>query len=353
MNFNLLLKQKRLELQPRLNSEEPPSSCVAFIDTISSNESSRFGGKAINLARLLHAGIDVPSGFGISSDCFTRFMQHTSQFQKMLCELESSNDLEKMSKLVSDIEESAKEYQMPEHIEEKVSAAFERLEEIVGERSGYYAVRSSANIEDSMELSFAGQAKSYLGVSGIKNIIEAVKKTWLSVFSLSSIMYLQRKRIPLERVRMGIIIQEMIQSEISGVMFTANVMNGKKDQIVIESTWGLGESLMSGKITPDLYIIEKNSLKIIERNLGSKEIIYELDPSKADNLVFRKTPPEKYSLFTLNDNDVLSVAKSGIKIEKLLVDPQDIEWCYKDDRLIILQARPITTLNIICNRDFT
>jgi pyruvate,water dikinase len=188
-------------------------------------------------------------------------------------------------------------------------------------------VRSSATIEDRSDISFAGQAESFLCVKGQEDIIESVKKVWQSMFSERALIYLKTKEVPLSEVKMAVLIQEMIPAEISGVMFTANVVTNNTEEILINSTRGLGDTLVSGEIVPDTFVLTKSPISVIQQDLGDKE-------------------------FTLDEEMLFDIVEVGMKIESGMECPQDIEWCIKPDgRLVVLQSRPITTLSAPSSRE--
>ena len=178
-----------------------------------------------------------------------------------------------------------------------------------------------------------------------RDILESVKRVWQSAFSERAVVYLKTKEIPMKQVKMAVIIQEMIPADISGVMFTANVVNNSTEEMLINATWGLGDSLVSGKIVPDTYILNKNPLSVIQRVLGGKEFI---SLPERNQPVMSKTPANKQSEFTLDEQTLFDIADVGMKVECGMESPQDIEWCIRPDgSLAILQSRPITTLNVL------
>jgi pyruvate,water dikinase len=234
---------------------------------------------------------------------------------------------------------------IPPPLAQGILAAWAELERRIGHPPAGYAVRSSATVEDSERLSFAGQGDTFLCVNGTNGILEAVKKTWLSTYSPRAIAYLHSKDVPLHTVRMAVIVQEMVSADVSGVMFTANVVNQKKDELLIDATWGLGEAVVSGRVTPDSYVINKVPLEIVHRQLGSKHLYSAPFPANRPICtVFHDTPIEKRRMFALTDEQLVMVAAVGCSIEDDLGQPQDIEWSIKDGELVILQSRPITTL---------
>lgn len=314
---------------------------VYSLEEIQPDDVEIHGGKAINLAKLARLGFIIPRGLSISSDVFVQMIESNQDLTNLLQKVDESDDFEEILEISGNIQNIISSYEMPENFVSEVTKSYKLLQE----NEFGFAVRSSATIEDRSDISFAGQAESYLCVKKSSGIIESVRKVWQSVFSERAIIYLKTKGIPINQVKMAVIVQEMIPADISGVMFTANVVNNNTEEILINATWGLGDSLVSGKIVPDTYILSKEPLSVIQRNLGGKEstsLLEENQPAMVD------TPKDKQSKFTLEDQTLFDIAEVGMKIEGGMESPQDIEWCIRPDGgLVILQSRPITTLNVL------
>jgi pyruvate,water dikinase len=305
----------------------------------------RFGGKAVNLARLHRAGLKVPIGFSISSECFSEYLAGLEGSDGILQRLESPMDIEETMNCAANLERLGSSWKMPEETKKQIMDALMRLKSITHGHGIGYAIRSSANVEDSRHISFAGQAESFLCVNGTENVVDSVRRTWQSAVSFRSALYLHEMGVPLSKVRMGVIVQEMVAADVSGVMFTVNTVTKDPSQIIIESTWGLGEPLVSGKIVPDTFFLQRNPLKVVQRVLGSKATFAAVSVSEQQHkIVLQDTPPDKRTAFTLNDAELLNLARLGMKVENTLGGPQDIEWCIRDSQLIVLQARPVTTM---------
>jgi pyruvate,water dikinase len=313
---------------------------VQFLESIQPDDFENHGGKAVNLAKLTRLGFHVPRGLSISSAAFTQMVKKNQDLTGFLNKVDKSDDLEEILEISESLQQTIGNYQIPENVISEISENLNHLEQT---KFGF-AVRSSATIEDRRDVSFAGQAESYLCVKEQEDIIESIKKVWQSVFSERALIYLKAKEIPLIEVKMAVLIQEMIPAEVSGVMFTANVVTNNPGEILINSTWGLGNTLVSGEIVPDTYVLKKKPLSVIEQNLGEKEftsrqVLYEL--------VLDDTPEERRSQYSLDERTLFGIAEVGMKIEEGMESPQDIEWCIKPDgSLVILQTRPITTLNV-------
>ena len=299
------------------------------------------GGKATNLARLVNLGFIVPNSFSISSIAFTQMVTNNQNLIDLIETADNSDDFEELLEISAGLQEIVGKYRFPESLKAEISLNFKQLPK----NSDFgFAIRSSATIEDRSDISFAGQAESYLCIMDEKGIFESVKKVWQSAYSQRAVIYLKTKEIPLKQVKMAVVVQEMMPASISGVMFTANAVNNSTEEMLINATWGLGDTLVSGKIVPDTYILTKKPLSVIQRELGGKEFISQLETNQP---VLVKTPKHKQSEYTLNDETLFDIANVGMKIESGMESPQDIEWCLRPDGgLVILQARPITTLNV-------
>jgi phosphoenolpyruvate synthase/pyruvate phosphate dikinase len=318
---------------------------IQSLDTIRPEDIEIHGGKATNLARLNSAGFHTPRGFSISSHNFVQMRNEIPELDKILDRLKEEEDFEDILILAEKLQSLVNSYQIAEDLKSEILKELQRLQELqIGSEWGY-AIRSSATIEDRSDISFAGQAESYLCVREISHIIEAVKQVWKSVYSPNSAIYLKSKGVPMNQVKMAVIVQEMIPAVVSGVMFTVNVVNNSPDEMLINATWGLGETLVSGRVIPDTFILTRNPMNVVQQEMGVKEITSIASSSAGNAMVSTlTTPTEKRGKYTLNNQELLSVAQLGLKIEKQMGGPQDIEWCIKPDgEIMILQSRPITT----------
>jgi len=310
---------------------------VHSLEDIQPKDFEIHGGKAANLANLTHLGFCVPRSLSISSNAFAQMVESNQEFDSLLEIIDDSDDFEKIIEISASLQKIIADYSLPEILETEVIEKFKHLQEKTKNSELGFAVRSSATIEDRTDISFAGQAESFLCVNNQRDILE-------SAFSERAVVYLKTKEIPMKQVKMAVIIQEMIPADISGVMFTANVVNNSTEEMLINATWGLGDSLVSGKIVPDTYILTKNPLSVIQRVLGGKE--FTSLPAR-DQPTISKTPTNKQSEFSLDEQTLFDIADVGMKVESGMESPQDIEWCIRPDgSLVILQSRPITTLSV-------
>lgn len=299
------------------------------------------GGKGANLGELIAFGIRVPPGFVITSNAYKYFIEYNNLKEKIKEVLEKESDEESASEKIRSLILSAS---VPKDLEESIYKGYDSLSKMVG-KEVLVAVRSSATAEDIAEASFAGQQDTYLNVSR-SELIEAVKKVWASLYTARAISYRKAKNIDQLNISMAVVVQKMVNSRSAGVMFTLHPSTGDRNYIVIESSWGLGESVVGGKVTPDEVVIEKSSLKIVERRLSHKtsKIIY--DPVARKNKTVQLTGEEADTM-SINDEEAIELAKLALKIEEHYGRPMDIEWAIDSDlkfpdNVFIVQARPET-----------
>lgn len=277
------------------------------------------GGKGANLGEMTRAKINVPSGFVITAEGYREFLKE--------------NSIEEV--IESKLEEAIKAGKFPEELARIITEAYLNLGE-----NKRVAVRSSATAEDLLDASFAGQQETYLNVQGVEEVLKQVRNCYASLWGNRAVSYRFHQGYDQSLVSIAVVIQEMVESEKAGVLFTVNPISEKENEMLINASYGLGESVVSGRVTADSYIVDKNG-KILEINIGSKEkqIIY------ADkNTIEVDVSNEKRKIRALNDNEILGLIKSALEIEKHYGMPMDIEWAIKDGEIYILQARAITTL---------
>ena len=294
------------------------------------------GGKGANLGEMTSAKINVPSGFVITADAYRDFLKVNG------IDILIENGIKKS------VDDERKLLNKAEHFRGKIkSGKFpKRLENAIREKyfnlgnNTSVAVRSSATVEDLPDASFAGQQETYLNVQGIENVLNAVRNCYASLWGNRAVSYRFHQGYNQTSVSIAVVIQEMIESEKSGVLFTVNPVNKKENEMQINASFGLGESIVSGRVTADSYIIDKSG-KIAQVNIGSKEtqIVYG-DKETVEVAV----SSDKRNTRALNDREILELMKCGLEIEKHYRMPMDIEWAIKNDIIYILQARAITTL---------
>lgn len=306
-----------------------------------------FGGKATNLIKLIKYGINVPPGYVINTNSYMKFLEDS----RIQSEIKSIFSKDYLAPDVINIATKIKKKFLKTSIPEKIIQEINRFNlEVFGkfEEKISYVVRSSANYEDLKEHSFAGQAQSFLNNHSIKDIVISIKKCWASLFSPQSLLYilhLKKKKIIIspKDLRMAVIIQKMLKPQVSGVLFTANVINNNKNQMMINSSWGLSETITSNLIIPDLIILNKHKFEIIKNVIGKKEKILKLDPNNTSTMLI-DTEPILQEINSLDNSQLIQIHTLGLNIEEIFDNPQDIEWAIEDNIIYTLQSRPITTL---------
>ncbi len=306
-----------------------------------------FGGKASNIFTLIKNEINVPLGYAISTKAFTSFIKESRIkpiIEEIFAKEYNPKEVIEISTKIKDLFLTSK---MPSNIISEIQQKHIKEFSDIDEHYSY-AVRSSANYEDSNNFSFAGQAQSFLNIKSITEIILSIKMCWASLFSPQILLYLIQlnKRgfniTPLN-LEMAIIVQRMLKPQVSGVLFTANVINNNIDQMMINSTWGLGETITNNTIIPDLIVVKKDNFDIIKMIIGKKEKTSVANP-KGDSTILIDTERKFREMCSLNSSQLLQIHNLGLKLEALFNYPQDIEWAIENNTLYTLQSRPITTL---------
>jgi pyruvate,water dikinase len=294
------------------------------------------GGKGANLSKLINAGFSVPDGFILTTEAYNSYIEANNLGDRIFERINAIHSLD-----ASQIEEASKEIRswfspskIPQTITNQVTEAYNLL----GEPA--VAVRSSATAEDLPELSFAGQQDTFLNIIGTEALLKAVTVCWSSLWTVRAISYRGRNNIPHSDISLAVIIQIMVPSESSGIMFTANPLTGSRLELVIDATLGLGEALVSGYAEPDHYLVDLEQRKIISKTIGSKKITTQ---SKSGGGVLT-SESKSQGQQAIPDETILSLADQGVKINDLYQFPQDIEWGFAGGKIHLLQSRPITSL---------
>ncbi|RLI03336.1 hypothetical protein DRO31_02045 [Candidatus Bathyarchaeota archaeon] len=276
------------------------------------------GGKGLNLCLLVEAGFNVPKGFIIATSAYNEYVE-ANGLQSIIDENIAIIDdtVESLQTASEHIRETFTQGKMPETLRKTIIEAYQRHE------VDKVAVRSSATAEDLPETSFAGQQDTFLNVEGKEALLRAVVDCWSSLWTPRAIGYRRRNKIPQDVVSLAVVVQAMVQSVTSGVLFTVNPLTGVRTEAVVNASFGLGEALVSGRIEPDEYVVDKRSGLIKSVRLGEK------DGSGRQGL---------------NEEEIRELVDLGIKIEDYYGSPQDIEWARYDDRFYVLQSRPVTGL---------
>jgi len=299
------------------------------------------GGKGMSLAKLINAGFPVPNGFHITTGAYHQFVAINGLQPKILGALNGvdtsiPSTLEIASVTIGRFFADAV---IPEEIDQVIRDAYLTLD--IMHMQLPVAVRSSATAEDLPEASFAGQQDTYLNVYGEENLLGAVKKCWASLWTARAIAYRIKNNIDQNTVALAVVVQEMVDAEIAGILFTVNPINGRRDEMVINAAWGLGESIVGGLVSPDTIVADKTTGKVKKYAVAEKTIITVLTESGT-----REDPleGERRRSKVVKDAEVIKLVDIARKIESYYGKPQDIEWCHVDGHFYIVQSRPITTL---------
>lgn len=305
---------------------------------ISKKSLAEAGGKGANLGEMTQAKIPVPGGFVVTSYAYYAFLEKSSLKEKIKTELKNI-DVQNSAKLNSAAESIQKAIllaKMPKEIEESIVLAYNHL---TGNENLLVAVRSSATAEDLPDASFAGQQETYLNIKGAKNVVTHVQKCWASLFGARAIYYREQQGFDHFKIGIAVPVQIMVQSEVSGIMFTINPLTNNRTEISIEAGFGLGQTIVSGEVTPDQYIISKKDFEIKSKYISKQTV--------QDTIAGRvKVSKEYQKRQKMNDKLIVELAKLGERIEKHYGKPQDIEWAMVNNELFIVQSRPVTTLKI-------
>lgn len=320
-----------------LNFEEISAGSLPFV-----------GGKNANLGEMLRAGIRVPTGFATTTDSYLCFITRAGikdEIFEILSDV-SIDDEESLDETSAKIQALIGSAPIPDDIQDAIKEGYSCLCEKCCMETIPVAVRSSATAEDLPTASFAGQHETYLWVQGADQVIESIRRCWGSLYTPRAISYRVRNNCPHNKAHMSVGIQKMVNSRTAGVMFTLNPVNGDYSKIVIEGSWGLGESVVSGCVTPDRFVLDKVMFNILEKSIGDKSLEYTIN-SESKQILKRKIDPEKQRRQCLSDEEVILLAEVGKAIEKFFGYPQDIEWAFEKDtappeNLFMLQTRPET-----------
>lgn len=306
------------------------------------------GGKCSSLGELINAGVRVPPGFALTTHGFRQFMHDAgiqSAVSKLLDGLDH-DDMDKLEEASRVIREMIESCPISIELEDLIAECYRKLSVRCCIPAAPVAVRSSATAEDLPGASFAGQQDTYLWIRGIDDVMHHVRRCISSLYTGRAIAYRMKMGFPHEQVAISVGIQKMANSFSAGVMFTIHPTNGDRSVIVIDSNYGFGESVVSGEVTPDHFVVNKVALDILERTISTKHVCYTVD-LKAQKSVATEIPFERQNVQSIIDDEVTELAWMGKKIEKHYGRPMDIEWAIDKDlpaggNVFILQARPET-----------
>ena len=320
---------------------------ILWFEDISRKQFDLVGGKNASLGEMTQIGVRVPPGFAVTTHAFNVFLKKSGIGKTIFPMLKrvSSQDQRKLSEVCKEVRNMIVDHPLVGEIAEAIGEAYQKLCEDVDLNDLPVAVRSSATSEDLPWASFAGLQDTYLWIVGVEDVITKVKSCWASLFSDRATSYRNDMGFSHDREKISVTVQKMVNARSAGVMFTLNPINGDRSEIAINASWGLGESVVSGEVTPDEFLVDKSSLKIKKKILGEKH--HEIVPVNGGGVVERKVSPERRESFSITEEEIAELIKAGLRIEKHYKNPSDIEWAIDQDmpfprNIFILQARPET-----------
>jgi pyruvate,water dikinase len=297
------------------------------------------GGKGASLARMAAAGLPVPRGFYLTTAAYARFVEANALQARIAQEAGTAMAEEPASleRAATNIATLFRQGGVPEDVASAIREAYQQLED--GE--AVVAVRSSATAEDLPGLSFAGQQETYLNVRGEAALLEAVKRCWASLWTARALGYRARNRISNDGVQLAVVVQVLVPADAAGVLFTANPLDGNPNELVVNATWGLGEALVSGAVTPDNLVLDKSSGAVLQQRTGDKTTMTVL--ASGGGTREEPVPTERRTQAVLEPAQLSELVQLGRQIEAEYNQPMDVEWALHDGHVFILQARPITS----------
>ena len=323
-------------------NEEHPDRYTARLDTQFS-DLEIVGGKGKSLAVLARNGFRVPSGFHVTTAAYKQVVQQNGLQDQILrlAKPEFKDGVVSFEHASRQIRELFSTIVLSAELESEILFAYDRL----GDSDCPVAVRSSANAEDLPDLSFAGQQETFLNIKGNSEILSAIQSCWASLWTPQALSYRHQNDIDQDSVAMAVVVQAMVPSDVSGIVFTANPATGERGEIVLNSSYGLGEAIVGGQVTPDTLIIDRDTGKVRQSEIGPKTMqIVSSAEGGTQTLEVDDARRQKLSLTSSQCQELLN---SALSIEQLYNGvPQDIEWAISEDRLYILQSRPITNLPV-------
>lgn len=310
---------------------------IKFFPQLDRKSVSEAGGKGASLGEMTRAGIPVPPGFVILALAFDRFLRETDLDAEIEAILKKVNakDINSVDKASAEIRDLIHREKMPADLQKEIVATFKKL------KAKFVAVRPSATAEDSKVASWAGELETYLNVME-KDLTKSVMKCWSSLFTPRAIFYRFEKKLHRRPVSVAVVVQEMVQSEVSGIAFTVHPVTEDRNQMVIEAGFGLGEAIVSGQVTPDTYIVHKDDCSILDISISEQK--FYLKRNARGRTIRANGSPRKMSTQKLSEKQIVELARLCKKIEQHYKHPQDIEWAYAKSKFYITQSRPITTL---------
>lgn len=314
---------------------------IVWFNEIDKDDIGLVGGKGANLGEMASTDLPVPNGFIVTSGAYFQFLKENN-LEKIIKEASKEIDLEQpetVNRAANKVKPAIKKGKISEELAKEIISAYAKLGSLL--KNSYVAIRSSATAEDLPTASFAGQQETFLNVKGEANVVEKVRDCWASLFEPRSIFYRQQNNFDHLKVGIAVVVQKMIDADVSGVMFTIDPITNEKNRIVIEAVYGLGEFIVQGKVIPDKYVVDRRNFDIISRDIAKQTV----QLTKVGSLNKQTRVPKKLQTKRkLTDKQIIELAKLGKKIHQHYFFPQDIEWILLKDKFFVVQTRPVTTI---------
>ncbi|WP_026453049.1 PEP/pyruvate-binding domain-containing protein [Saccharomonospora iraqiensis] len=320
---------------------------IQFFDGATEPRHELLGGKCASLVTMTAAGMRVPPGFAVTTALYDAFVAHSgldAEIGRQLADLDP-DDVTGVDTVSQRIRDAICAREIPAELRERVLTAYADLQARF-DGDVPVAVRSSATAEDLPDASFAGQQDTYLGLRGAETVLEHVRRCWASLYTSRAILYRLRNGIPDEGLSMAVAVQKMVNSAVAGVAITMNPANGDRSKITIDASYGVGEMVVSGQVTPDNTVLDKVTLSVVSETVGDKHAELVPDPATG-TLVERDVDPARRARRCLDRDAVAAVAAMAKRAEKHYRCPQDVEWAVDADlpdgeNVLLLQSRPET-----------
>jgi pyruvate,water dikinase len=315
---------------------------VVWFNEVTKGDVALVGGKGANLGEMTNAGTPVPPGFIVTADAYFSFLEQSTLADKIhgLLEPLDVNESRQLQQAAAEVRKLISEAAMPPEIAKDIKQAYNEMGE------GFVAVRSSATAEDLPEASFAGQQRTFLNIEEEEEVVKAVQMCWASLFEARAVFYRAQHGYDHLKVGIAVPVQRMVQSEASGVLFTLEPETNDRSKIAIEAVIGLGETIVSGDVTPDHYLLNKEDHKIISKKIAKQEWkLIRRDGGKGEEANIKlPLTAEEQARQKISDKEIVRLAEIGKRLEEHYQHPQDIEWAKEDNELYVVQTRPVTTM---------
>ena len=310
-----------------------------WLEELGKEHNDLVGKKCAHLGEIAKIGLPVPRGFALSVEAYAYFMTETGATEEIAAMIEASpvtpEDIDGLNRLSLSIRQAVESKRIPRDLEATILSHYDGLCQKCGCGDVAVSTRSAGTV------SHPGQYETYLNVKGRTDVLEKVRKVWASTFNARSVAYRLRKGLPVASGPIGVAVLEMVQARSAGIAFSVDPNTGDETRMIVEANWGLGESVVSGELTPDRWVLDKETLAIRENVLGTKE---KTTCFVETGVVALETPPEKKCAFCCSEAELAEIGRLTKELEKHFGTPQDIEWAVAEDRpfpnVVLLQARP-------------